>query len=165
MQLKTSGPARAGDAALKQLRVAACTTALVIVASTGAAGLAHAGEATGWTGYTGTDANGDTYATSSTIITDLTTAKARSNIWTVSAGSAPTGFMGVLPRLFKSGVLCAAPADYAYNSGPAVGIGFDIATSSCGSGSYNSHGAVAVWKGTDYNHYYTFPTVAQNFPS
>ena len=67
------------------------------------------------------------------------------------------------PRLFKSGALCQA-IDYQYNffSEPEWSV---RTSATCGTGSYNSHGFVAVWNAStsSFNEYVTFPSNPLNW--
>ena len=142
--------------ATRAILAAACAGAPTasLLAGTGAA---SAASVTGWVGPAGTG-----YLDTSTIINapDLT---AQSKIYSTVGTSAAAGALGVRPRLFKSGALCEA-VDYQYNfySTPELTAG---TTATCGTGSYNSHGFVAVWnasKGT-YDQYVTFPSNPLNW--
>ncbi|MDI9896479.1 hypothetical protein QM797_17275 [Rhodococcus sp. IEGM 1381] len=81
---------------------------------------------------------------------------ASSNIRTVNGVSVTKTYMGVMARLFKSGILCEA-TPYIYNYGPTPEL--TVASyQECGGGSYNSHGFVRAWNGTAFNTYVTFPS-------
>lgn len=129
--------------------------ATVALAFCGAGGAAAA-TVTGWTGAAGPNGDGVSFLTNSTII-NSPSLTANSKIWTAFAQTVADGEMGVKPRLFKSGALCEA-VDYQYNPYPAAE--WKVETSAtCGSGSYNSHGFVAVWNGANqYKEAVTFPS-------
>ncbi|MGK9274422.1 hypothetical protein KXR83_25830 [Williamsia muralis] len=120
-------------------------------------GTAQAASQVGWTGPAGTS-----HLTNSTIINSPNLV-AESKIWqTFGAEDAP-GTIGVRPRLFKSGVLCEA-IDYVYNTNAATQLVVGT-TATCGSGSYNSHGFVAVWNPTNFtfDQSVTFPSNPLNW--
>jgi len=102
------------------------------------------------------------YLHTSTIINapDLT---AQSKIYHSFGQSSPDGKLGVRPRLFKSGALCQA-SDYQYNFFTATELTAGT-ENTCGSGSYNSHGFVALWNSSTntYNEYVTFPSNPLNW--
>ena len=124
----------------------------------GGLGTADAATVSGWTGPAGTTG----YLHNSTIINspDLT---AESKIWQVVGASAGPGTIGARARLFKSGALCQA-VDYEYNFYSATEWAVRT-TNTCGSGSYNSHGFVAVWNASTstYGEYLTFPSNPLNW--
>lgn len=130
-------------------------TAAIAISSVGlfAAGSADAATVSGWTGPAGSTG----YLHNSTIINspNLT---AESKIWQVVGSSIGAGKIGARARLFKSGALCEA-VDYEYNFYSATEWAVRT-TNTCGSGSYNSHGFVAVWNEatSTYGEYLTFPS-------
>ncbi|WP_143690282.1 hypothetical protein [Williamsia sterculiae] len=136
----------------------------VAVAAVAVAGALGAGDASaqtkvGWVGPTPPGANNQVYLTTSTI--NNAPLEASSRIYTGFGNSVASGYMGVQARLFKSGVLCQI-TDYQYNVGPANQISTNT-YGNCGSGSYNSHGFVKYWTGTEYGDFLTFPTDPLNF--
>ncbi len=120
-------------------------------------GGAHAQTVTGWVGPAGS-----AYLDTSSII-NTPTLKAQSRIYSTFGAEAAPGAVGVRARLFKSGVLCEA-IDYRYNSDPTTDFTAGT-TKTCGTGSYNSHGFVAVWNATNFNYdeYLTFPSNPLNW--
>jgi hypothetical protein len=89
---------------------------------------------------------------------------ARSRVQVTAGGTAPTGYIGILPRLYKNTSLCAQPANYSYNGSPATG--YDVPVyGKCGSGVYNSYGVTKAWTGTTYVAYYTFRSPNVNWPA
>lgn len=113
---------------------------------------AQAATVTGWVG----PAAGGRYLTTSTINNAPLVASSR--IYSTFGQNAAPGDIGVRARLFKSGVLCEA-IDYRYNPGPTADFSAET-TGTCGTGSYNSHGFVAVWNATNftYDQTVTFPS-------
>lgn len=132
-----------------------------VVALALGAGNASAAIATGWTGVAGPNGSNVAFLTNSSVI-NAPALTAQSKIWTAFAQTVPDGEMGVKPRLFKSGALCEA-VDYQYNPYPAAEYTLST-TATCGSGSYNSHGFVSVWNGTNsYIEAVTFPSNPLNW--
>lgn len=148
---------------MKKSTLATCFVATIASLSLSMAGVggASAATVTGWTGAAGPNGDNLAFLTNSTII-NSPTLTANSKIWTAFAQTVPDGEMGVKPRLFKSGALCEA-VDYQYNPYPAAE--WLVGTSAtCGSGSYNSHGFVSVWNGTNaYREAVTFPSNPLNW--
>lgn len=142
----------------KTLAVGSATVALTVVALMGASGTASAASVTGWIGPAGTTG----FLHTSTIINspELT---AESKVYHSFGQSTAAGTIGVRPRLFKSGALCEA-IDYQYNwyADTEMTAG---TTKTCGSGSYNSHGFVAVWNASNnsFGEYVTFPSNPLNW--
>jgi hypothetical protein len=139
---------------------------VVVVASlfTTMSGLAEASTVYGQYGYYGPYA-GKSYNNRSYVLwytTGYRYIQARSEANSRS-GTVPAGWIGVLPRLYKSnGSLCKQPSDYSYTSTPAVG--FDVPTSGdCGSGTYYSYGVTKAWNGNGYNAVYTFVSPNANY--
>ena len=126
-----------------------------------AAGPASAETQTGWVGGT-PPINGTVYLHSSTI-NNVPRPLASSVVYTSFGSAAPAGTLGAMARLFKQGALCAA-TDYFYNSAP-NNTQTSAVSRDCGTGNYNSNGFVAVFNGTDYNTYVTFPTNGINYTS
>lgn len=88
---------------------------------------------------------------------------ARSRVQVRFNQSVPTGYIGILPRLYKNTALCAQPSDYSYNGIRATG--YDVPVyGNCGSGAYNSYGVTKAWTGTSYVAYYTFRSPNVNYP-
>ena len=139
------------SAALAAAAAAACLI--------GAAGDAGAATRTSWVGPTPPGQGGQIYLTTSTI--NNAPLEASSRIYTGFGNSVASGNMGVQARLFKSGVLCQITS-YVYNPGPTNNL--STATyGHCGTGSYNSHGFVKYWTGTEYGDFLTFPTDPLNY--
>lgn len=140
----------------KRIGVAAAAAAMALVPL--AAGPASAASQTGWVGPAGTTG----YLHTSTIV-NAPTLYAESKIYHSFGVSAAPGTIGVRPRLFKSGALCQA-IDYQYNvfSEPEWSL---RTSATCGTGSYNSHGFVAVWNesSSTFNEYVTFPSNPLNW--
>lgn len=89
---------------------------------------------------------------------------ARSRVTVRYNEQVPSGYIGILPRLYKNTALCAQPSDYRYNNGPATA--YDVPVyGSCGSGAYNSYGVTKAWTGTNYAAYYTFRSPNLNYPA
>lgn len=123
--------------------------------------VASADVVSGWIGLAGPNGGGVYFLQNSTIINSPALA-AESKIWTITGIAVADGDMGVRARLFKSGALCEA-IDYQYNlyTAPELTAG---TTRQCGTGSYNSHGFVAVWNGKNaYRTYVTFPSNPLNY--
>lgn len=139
------------------LTAAAAACAVATVASV-AAGPAEAAVVSGWTGPAGSTG----YLHNSTII-NAPALTAESKIWQVVGSSAAAGTIGARARLFKSGALCEA-VDYEYNPYSATEWAVRT-TNTCGTGSYNSHGFVAVWNASTntYGEYLTFPSNPLNW--
>ncbi|MBE7190922.1 MAG: hypothetical protein INR66_00385 [Gordonia polyisoprenivorans] len=125
-------------------------------------GTAAAASQTGWVGFVPPNSDGISFLDTSTII-NSPNLRAESRIYTTTGNAVPRGYMGVRPRLFKSGVLCEA-IDYKYNTQANV-TEFTYGTSAtCGSGSYNSHGFVSVFDvDAGFKEYVTFPSNPLNF--
>jgi len=142
---------------MKKIIFGATSVAAAAVMAFATAGPANADSVSGWTGPAGFS-----YLDNSTII-NAPNLRAESKIWQTFGASAAPGSIGVRPRLFKSGVLCEA-RDYVYNTSPAVDLTVGT-TATCGTGSYNSHGFVAVWNATNFNYdeYVTFPSNPLNW--
>lgn len=117
---------------------------------------ASAATAYGKYGYYG-PVNGKSYRNRSYVSNwNSTTLVARSLAEVTSGGSVATGWIGVLPRLYKGTALCAQTSDYRYNSSDNT-VGFDAPIyGRCGGGAYNSYGVTRAWNGSSYNSYYTF---------
>lgn len=73
----------------------------------------------------------------------------------VASGSVSTGWIGILPRLYKGTALCAQASDFTYNGQTAAGLDVPV-YGWCGSGSYSSEGSTRAWNGSSYNGYSTF---------
>lgn len=133
----------------------------MVIAMTAAALLAYAPSAYASTAYSPYGYYGPflgyEYYNQSYVSNDYGQLVARSsaNVYSGGNGEAPTGYMGVLPRLFKGSALCAQPSNYSYNPSPAVG--YDVPVYAyCGSGSYSSYGVTKAYNGNGYNAYFTF---------
>lgn len=142
----------------RKLAIAAVAASSCIALTCGATGLAGAATESGWIGPT-LPSNGIIYLHYSTISNSPLYAETR--VYTQLGTVAPAHDMGVQSRLFKSGVMCKINA-YVYS--PVSTNSFTDRTSGdCGSGSYNSHGFVSVWSGSNYVTYPTFPTNPLNY--
>ena len=123
-------------------------------------GSASAQIVSGWIGPAGPNGNGVYFLHQSSI--NNAPLVASSKIYTVTGTNVAPGDIGVRARLFKSGALCEA-INYQYNFDPTPQLSLGT-TATCGSGSYNSHGFVAVWNGTNsYTEYVTFPSNPLNY--
>lgn len=122
-------------------------------------GEASAATKVSWVGPTPPGEGNQIYLTTSTI--DNAPLKASSRIYTSFGNSVGSGKMGVQARLFKSGVLCQITG-WVYNPLPANTLTTNT-VGNCGSGSYNSHGFVRYWTGTEYGDFLTFPTDPLDF--
>ncbi|PZT97032.1 hypothetical protein [Gordonia sp. CNJ-863] len=146
------------DRTIQRFGAGCAAAAIGVAALLGGTGGASAATVTGWVGPAGTTG----YLHTSTIINapDLT---AQSKIYHSFGQSSPDGKLGVRPRLFKSGALCQA-SDYQYNFYTATELTAGT-ENTCGSGSYNSHGFVALWNASTntYNEYVTFPSNPLNW--
>ena len=129
--------------------------ALGLSLGTGAAG---AQTLSGWIGPTA-PSNGIIYLHYSTI--SNTPLYAETRVYTQLGSVTPPHDMGVQSRLFKSGVMCKIN-DFKYNSVAANSF-TDRTSGDCGTGSYNSHGFVSVFDGSNYVTYPTFPTNPLNY--
>jgi hypothetical protein len=129
---------------------------LVILIITTPASPAVAGNASGSWGYYGPHA-GYYYKNQSEVWTNTTVAWAYSTAANQSSGNVPSGYMGILARLFKSdGALCTQRG-YRYNSVAANSYSVGtLQSASCGAGSYYSHGVTQAWTGSGYQSYWTF---------
>ncbi|MDF3285000.1 hypothetical protein [Gordonia sp. N1V] len=147
---------------MKRISRGFVTTVAAAAAVTCAATLgvppASAASVTGWVGPAGTTG----FLHTSTIVNapDL---YASSKIYSAVGATASDGRIGVRPRLFKSGALCEA-IDYQYNWYPAPEWSAQT-SATCGSGSYNSHGFVAVYNtsSSSYDQFVTFPSNPLNW--
>ncbi len=142
-------------------RVASTAAAAVVAASILGSGVTSAATRIGWVGTTPPGAAGQLYLTTSTIDNDPLEASSR--IYTTFGNQVASGYMGVQARLYKSGVLCEI-TDYRYNSAPANQV-TNNTWGDCGPGSYNSHGYVKYWTGTDYGDFITFGSPALTYPA
>lgn len=148
---------------LARKRILSITAAAIAIAGLGQLSVpaASAETSTGWIGGT-PPVNGTVYLHSSTI-NNVPRPLASSIVYTSFGTQAPAGTMGAMARLFREGALCSA-TDYLYNAAP--NSSQNVATSrDCGAGWYNSHGFVAVWNGTSYSQYVTFPSSALQYPA
>ncbi len=131
----------------------------VVISSAGPALAATAYGSWGYYGpYAGFSYKNQSYVSNSPWLV------ARSRVRETSGATVPTGYIGILPRLYKNTALCAQPSDYSYNSTPVVG--YDVPVyGACGSGAYNSYGVTKAWTGTSYVAYYTFRSPNVNYPA
>ncbi len=138
------------------------TTLLVVALCVGLlSGTAMAGTATGSWGFYGPQA-GIAYANRNQIWTaSPSTARGLTEVETTNGVSAPTGYIGIIPRSYKNGVLCQQ-AGWQYNVAGTTYMSFTTSTTSCGSGVYKSNGRTAAWTGTSYNTYSSFDSPNQN---
>lgn len=144
----------------KHMRVAILATAAAISATlltTPAS--ANAETQIGWTGGT-PPLSGTIYLHNSSVTNDGGL-HARSKLWTSFGNTVAPGTMGVRTRLFKSGVICEV-VDYVYNMSWTSSVESQ-STTDCGSGSYNSHGFVKVFDGSQFKEYVTFPSNPINY--
>lgn len=58
------------------------------------------------------------------------------------------GYVGIAPRLYRNGVLCASAATR-YNTGSMIGWSYGV-NGSCGTGLYDSRGHFLAWTGSSY---------------
>lgn len=123
---------------------------------------ALAATSTGWTGSTG-NVGGTLYLHNSSI-TNSPAVRADSSAWTVFGELIVPGNVGILTRLFKSGVLCEAQG-YFYITAPANTYTLSTSGADCGPGSYNSHGLQKFWDGSKYVDAITFPSSPLDFPA
>ncbi len=135
--------------------IAAAAVAILPVTATAPA---SAAAVTGWVGPAGTTG----FLHNSTIV-NAPELYAESKIYQQFGTSAAPGKLGVRPRLFKSGALCEA-VDYVYNYFTETAWTART-TATCGTGSYNSHGFVAVFNDSkaSYDQYVTFPSNPLNW--
>lgn len=144
----------------KQSRIGSGLLAIAASLALGASLAAPANATTinSWIGPLSAD--GINYLHYSTIA-DTPALAASARIYTVDGNPVPPGQIGARGRLFKSGALCKA-TNYVYNGTLTPTI---TATTSgdCGSGSYNSHGFVQAWNGSNYTEIFTFPTNPLNY--
>ena len=144
--------------AAQRFGIGIAAAAIGVTSLIGGTGAASAATVTGWVGPAGTTG----YLHTSTII-NAPYLTAQSKIYHSFGQSSPDGKLGVRPRLFKSGALCQA-SDYQYNFFTATELTAET-EATCGSGSYNSHGFVALWNSSTntYNEYVTFPSNPLNW--
>jgi hypothetical protein len=137
--------------------LSAALCAVAIGGLSAGASPASAASVTGWVGPAGIN-----YLHTSTIVNapDL---YAESRVYSTFGATSAPGKLGVRPRLFKSGALCEA-VDYSYNYFAETAWS-QRTTATCGSGSYNSHGFVAVWNDSKaaYDEFVTFPSNPLNW--
>lgn len=148
---------------LRTRRIAAASAASLsaLALGVGLAGPANADTVAGWVGGT-PPINGTVYLHQSSI-TNAPTLHADSTVYTSFGTLVAPQTLGVQPRLFKSGALCAL-GGWTYNIQPTATFSGTIA-GDCGTGSYNSNGFVRVRDGNAFDEYVTFPTNAVNWTS
>lgn len=127
----------------------------------GVAGPANAETVSGWIGPTPPIA-GTVYLHQSSI-TNAPTLQADSVVYTSFGTLVAPQTLGVQPRLFKSGALCAI-GGWTYNIQPTATFSGTV-NGDCGTGSYNSNGFVRVRDGNVFDEYVTFPTNAVDWTS
>jgi hypothetical protein len=85
---------------------------------------------------------------------------------TIGGWTAPAGWLGVLPRLYKSnGALCEETSAYQYNADAITAISAATDGPGCGSGAYYSYSVTQSWNSStsSYQSFFTFQTPNFNY--
>lgn len=108
-------------------------------------------------------ASGYSYEIYAEIYTSSSLAVARTSISSLS-GNVPTGYMGILMRLYNSSGTLIKSSDWHYNSMPASGMNGPVSYSTT-SGSYYSYGKAQIFNGNGYDEYSTYISPNQTVSS
>ncbi|MEE4540353.1 ATP-dependent Lon protease [Streptomyces sp. V4-01] len=99
--------------------------------------------------------HGYRYENLAAVTTTSSRVYAVTEAYNAGSGNVPTGYIGVLARLYKGSALCASNG-YTYNTAPMPGWSIPTQGNGCGSGTYHSYGVSQAFNGSSYNAFYTF---------
>lgn len=108
-------------------------------------------------------ANGYNYEFTASVHNNSTSTWAYTNLSNSNGNNVPTGYMGVLPRLYNSSGTLIKSGGWTYNDAAAAGMAMSSGTTST-RGTYYSFGQVKLYNGSGYNTYdtYSSPVVSNS---